>query len=210
VELAEAFRHLLQKHPRAKLFILGDEEAGDSVSEEVLSFLKSHPNVKLPGRVDPRPYLALADVFVLPTYREGFPNVVLEASAMGIPVVGTRATGVVDAVVDGVTGTLVSIGDSIELADAICDYLEHSPKRIEHGLAGRCRVVRDFQPESIWRAYYEDIVSLLRKRGLSVPESIPIEENQKIDLFHDEQITREWLAIREITLKGGETNLVCN
>ncbi|MGL4593104.1 MAG: glycosyltransferase family 4 protein [Thermoguttaceae bacterium] len=206
-ELADAFRMIKLQYPQTHLIIVGPEESGDPVPDDTLSFLRAEESIHLVGYANPVPYFALSDIFVLPTYREGLPGVALEAAAMGIPVVGTKATGVVDAVVDGVTGTLVPIGDSSALAKALCDYLGDPSKRLQHGLSARTRVVRDFQPESIWQAYYEDIVSLLRKKGLSIPESMPIEENQKIDLCLDEQITREWLAKREVIFNGGETNL---
>ena len=73
---------------------------------------------------DTRPYYAAMDVLALPSHREGFPYAILEASAMELPVVATRVPGCVDAVVDGVTGTLVPAFDALALADAIAGYME--------------------------------------------------------------------------------------
>jgi lipopolysaccharide/colanic/teichoic acid biosynthesis glycosyltransferase len=92
------------------------------------------------------------DVLVLPTHREGFPGVPLEAQASGVPVVTTTATGAVDSVVDGETGFLVPVGDSNAVATAVSKLLEDPQLRLRMGLAGRARVERDFRPAAIWDA----------------------------------------------------------
>jgi glycosyltransferase involved in cell wall biosynthesis len=92
-----------------------------------------------------------------------------EAAAMELPVVATRVTGSVDAVVDGVTGTLVPPRDAAALAEALRRYLLDPGLRRKHGSAGRERVVREFQPERIWEALYREYVELLQKRGLPTP-----------------------------------------
>lgn len=81
---------------------------------------------------------------------------------MGLPVVATRIPGCVDAVVDGVTGTLVPVRDSAALAQAIRAYLDDPALRTAHGEAGRARVLRDFRPEDIWEAIHAHYVALLR------------------------------------------------
>ena len=100
-------------------------------------------------------------MLALPTYREGFPGVPLEAQASGIPVVTTRATGAVDSIVDGVTGFLVPVGDTDTLTNAIGKLLSDSGLRQRMGKAGRERMERDFHPEFIWGALvrlYHDLV----------------------------------------------------
>ncbi len=108
------------------------------------------------------------DVLVLPTYREGFPLVPLEASAMGLPVVATSIPGCVDAVVDGITGTLIPPYDATALAEAIRLYLLHPELRRQHGKAGRARVLREFCPEDVWRPYTENMGGYCRKNSLSL------------------------------------------
>jgi glycosyltransferase involved in cell wall biosynthesis len=122
-------------------------------------------------------YYALADLVVLPTYREGFPNVPLEAAAMERPVVATRIPGCIDAVQDGVTGTLVPARDAESLCGAIGQYLDDPALRRQHGLAGRARVLRDFRQEVIWEAIYREYCRLLEEKGLQVPKVLP-EESQ--------------------------------
>ena len=99
---------------------------------------------------DVAPYYACMDVLCLPTLREGFPNVVLEAAAAGVPSIASDATGAVDAVVHEVTGLTVPVGDATALAEAI-DRLGADPGERERlGAAAAERARRDYRPERIW------------------------------------------------------------
>jgi len=152
VELTEAWAALVRQFPDARLLIVGPLEEGDPVPGAVVARLRADPQVTFIDAVpDPAPYYAIMDVLALPTYREGLPNVPLEAAAMQVPVVATRVPGCVDAVVDGETGTLVPAGQVAPLAEAIAAYLRDPALRARHGAAGRARVLRDFVPEDLWR-----------------------------------------------------------
>jgi glycosyltransferase involved in cell wall biosynthesis len=105
------------------------------------------------------------DVVALPTYREGFSNVALEAAAMALPIVASRVPGCVDAIEDGVTGTLVPARDSAELSRALVRYLEHPELRSRHGAAARERVLAEFRPEQIWEAIAAEYRALLAERA---------------------------------------------
>jgi glycosyltransferase involved in cell wall biosynthesis len=153
VELADAFARLKERFPGLHLVMAGPFEERDAVSATVRRSLESDPAVHLLGAVDdPAPIYAASDVVALPTYREGFPNVPLEAAAMGVPVVATRVEGCVDAVVDGVTGTLVPPRDASALAGALATYLDSVTLRTAHGQAARARVETSFRSERIWEA----------------------------------------------------------
>ncbi|MFZ5445977.1 MAG: glycosyltransferase family 4 protein, partial [Myxococcota bacterium] len=124
-ELAAAFRQLAAEHPRVRLVVAGPFEPRDPVPPEVRAWLEGEPRVHLLGAVkDPGPVYAASDAIVLPSHREGFPNVPLEAAAMGLPVVSTRVPGCSDAVVDEVTGLLVPVDDASSLCAAMARYLE--------------------------------------------------------------------------------------
>jgi glycosyltransferase involved in cell wall biosynthesis len=163
VELAGAWKKLSADRPDAHLLVVGPFEERDAVGEEVKAYLRGTPGVHLVGtEYDTPPLYAAMDVVALPTYREGFGVVNIEAAAMGRPVVTTRVPGCVDAVVDGVTGTLVPPRDAAALADAVARYLDDPALRRRHGTAGRERVLKEFRQEVIWEALYQEYVRLFR------------------------------------------------
>lgn len=170
-ELGSAWIDLRYDFPNAHLVLIGPHEPQDPVSPASMALLRDDPRVHLIGSVDdPAAWYAAMDLVVLPTYREGFPNVPLEAAAMELPVVATLIPGCVDAVVNGVTGTLVPPRDAAALATAMRAYLDGPELRREHGRAGRKRVIEDFQQERIWEAMYQEYCRLLRAKGIPVPE----------------------------------------
>jgi lipopolysaccharide/colanic/teichoic acid biosynthesis glycosyltransferase/glycosyltransferase involved in cell wall biosynthesis len=157
MELSQAWRMIDDAFPAAHLAIAGVFEPQDPVPAAVKRWLSSHPRVHLCGFIRDTPALYKAsDILVLPSYREGLPTVVLEASAMALPVVTTRVPGCVDSVENGVTGALVDARDAASLADAIAAYLRSPALRLAHGEAGRERVLRDFRPEPIRRESLEE------------------------------------------------------
>jgi glycosyltransferase involved in cell wall biosynthesis len=108
------------------------------------------------GHVDhPEPYFQLIDLLCLPTKREGFPNVVLEAAAASKPTVTTDATGAVDSVVDGVTGFVVPRSSSSGLAHALATLLKDQALRERMGRAARARVEAEFSNEVVWERHLE-------------------------------------------------------
>ncbi len=170
VELAEAWTALRDERPDLHLMVVGPFEPEDPVPADVAALFHRDPRVHLTGEVyDTAPLFAATDVFVLPTYREGLPTVLLEAAAMEAPVVATCVPGCVDAVDDGVTGILVPVHDGRALADAIRRYLDDPALRRAHGRAARERVLRDFRPDVIWEALYDEYARLLREHGLAAP-----------------------------------------
>ena len=107
------------------------------------------------------------DVLALPTQREGFPSVILEAHAAGKAVVAYRATGTVDAIVDGVNGILVPQGDAMELAEALSTLISDRGLVRTMGRNGQERVEREFQPMRIWSALANTYVRMLEEKGIS-------------------------------------------
>ena len=115
-------------------------------------------------------YYAAMNVFVLPTYREGFCNVNIEASAMELPVVSTKVVGVDgSSVLDGVTGLLVPPRDSLALVEAIEKILDHPELAKEFAHNGRRRVEKEFPNELIWHYQLRDLCLLLKEKGIVPP-----------------------------------------
>ncbi len=112
---------------------------------------------------------AAIDLCVLPTYREGLPNVLLEAGAMERPVVATRVTGCVDAVRDGVTGILVPPRDPARLAEAIGGLLRDPDRRAKMGAAARRYVTAEFSEERVTARLLAEYRRLLEESRRPLP-----------------------------------------
>jgi glycosyltransferase involved in cell wall biosynthesis len=145
-ELVEAFDAILAARPQAHLLLVGWFDASeDALGSALRSRIKNHPHIHMTGYVaDTAPYYRAMDVMVLPTWREGFPNVVLEAAASGIPVVTTLCTGSRDAVVPEVTGLLIPPGYPVAIREAVLQLLRNPERRCRMGEAARAWVLQNY------------------------------------------------------------------
>lgn len=131
------------------LIVGGVDDAGSELTVRALR-QSGRPAVET-GRVsNPAKYYAIMDFLCLPTLREGFPNVVLEAGAAGRPTITTNATGSVDSVVDGTTGLVVQSGDAEELANAIARLVSDTATRSRMGGAAKDYVRANFSRQVVW------------------------------------------------------------
>jgi len=113
------------------------------------------------------PLFAAADLLVLPTYREGMPNVVLEAAAMGVPSIVCDVVGAKDSVVNGVTGLIVPPQSPSELAEKTVWLINHSAERCAMGEAGREFVAQNFDQEYVTDLVASEYRMLLEPAGTS-------------------------------------------
>ena len=185
-EIHGAWTLLREEFPNIVLLLVGPWEEENKVSAAVRQMLESDSRVVLVGHVaDVVAYYKAMDLFVYPSHgTEGFPNAPMEAACMGLPVIATAVVGCVDAVVNDITGTLIPPRDAAALAMAIRRYLRDPELRQRHGLAGRERVLREFRPEAIWEALYQEYIRLLREKGLSIPETPPQSPAHQIPSTH--------------------------
>jgi lipopolysaccharide/colanic/teichoic acid biosynthesis glycosyltransferase/glycosyltransferase involved in cell wall biosynthesis len=171
-ELFAAFSQLRRTFADLRLLLVGDFEEGDPLPWKLRHEIEIHPLVLRAGFVtDTALYYQLMDVLALPSHREGFPNVVLEAHAAGKPVIAARATGVADAVIDGVTGILVPVRDPEALAKGLELLLKDMDLAQAMGHAGQVRVRREFRRERVWEALAREYAQLLIARRLPLPGS---------------------------------------
>ena len=153
IELVRAYHALKLKHSNVRLLLVGMLEVRDALPEDVVKVIKEDDGIIKTGYVgyaEIEYYYALMSVFVLASYREGFPTSVLEASSMNLPVITTRATGCIDSIIDGETGIFVNHDDK-ELLSALSRLYENDDLRAEMGEKGRKFVINHFNQELIWK-----------------------------------------------------------
>jgi glycosyltransferase involved in cell wall biosynthesis len=178
-ELVQACARLRHQGSELRLLLLGDFEAGDPPAPDICRMIENESWIIRPGLIwDSAPYYAVMDIVALPTYREGFPNVSLEAQAMGVPVVTTDAIGARDSIVDGLTGISVAVGDTEALSVAIKTLLENPSLRARLGQAGRERIVREFRNEVVWTDILAIYNELLTTKGFRVME-LPLAQSME-------------------------------
>lgn len=128
MEYLEAARIVKDAFPVAKFYLLGKYETAmqDAIAKETVeAYIKDGIVERFEETSDVRPYYEKCSVYVLPSYREGTPRTVLEAMAMGRPILTTEANGCRQTVEDGVNGYLVPVGDSLALAEKMKAFLSH-------------------------------------------------------------------------------------
>ncbi|MCA9492964.1 MAG: glycosyltransferase family 4 protein [Myxococcales bacterium] len=163
VELVDAFVRLHARHPSARLVVVGPPEPElDPIPASTEETLRTHPAIRSVGyQHDVVPWLAAADAYVLPSYREGLPNGLLEAAAFGLPAVATDINGCNEVIDPERTGLLVPPKDASSL-EAALEALTTSPERSAAlGRAGRARVEERYDQRVYWghlRAYYQRVL----------------------------------------------------
>jgi glycosyltransferase involved in cell wall biosynthesis len=165
--LFSVFNVLTGKYPGLRLVIAGPLIPEHPFSPRYLDQLYHDERVIYLGKLlDVRPVYGMIDMLVLPSYREGFPNVLIEAAAMELPVIATDIAGCKDAVLQHASGELFAKGDAGQLAAAIRKLTDNPDLRRQYGSAGRTFVEENFAGEKIWegqlrlyRQMLEEVVS---------------------------------------------------
>lgn len=150
-ELITAWKEIIKQYDNVKLFLVGPFEERDALSSSMKDYIKNEPTIQCTGLVnDTAPFYALMNIFILPSYREGFPTAVLEASAMELPVITTQVTGCRDSIVNNETGMFTTL-NPMDITRKIVFYLENESIAKEHGLNGREFVLDNFDQKVIWQ-----------------------------------------------------------
>lgn len=162
VDLLRAYISLEAASVHSTLLIVGPDEEG--LRDFMEKLVQTHRNTLwfIPHTDEPERYMAAADVLCLPSSREGFGNVIIEAAACGVPAVATRIYGIIDAVEDRRTGLLYDPGNIGDLRKHLQRLIEDREYRIRMGQAAHERVVRIFPQErltSALLALYEDLLN---------------------------------------------------
>lgn len=164
-ELVEAFKKIYSQFPSSRLIMVGpDEENLDPVSQETRSAISSYSDIITVGRktgIELLGYYAAADCFVMPSYREGFPNTVLEAGAMGLPSVVTDINGSREIITEGVNGMIVPPQDADALYHAMLIMIQSNADRNLMASNARKMIAERFEQSFVRKClydYYDEIL----------------------------------------------------
>ncbi len=164
IDMLLAFSKLVGSHPDARLLFVGPDESGNELHSLKSATPALFRNVIEVGQVDSDElYLLLSNVLCLPSYREGFGSIVIDAAAAGVPAIGSNIVGLIDSIEDGTTGLLFSPGNRDSLVQAMTAMVENPQRRIEMGAAARSRVEAKFSAETLYAAlkdfYFRQLAS---------------------------------------------------
>ena len=151
-ELVNAFITLLKTNPNSKLLLIGPYEAHlDPVDDHTIHLIETTKNILNLGRqTDIRPYLSISHTLTFPSYREGFPNVVLEASAMNLPCIVTNINGCNEIITDKKNGLIIPTKDEHALLEAMSFIAKYPEKRKLMVENSRQNIVDNYQRSYIW------------------------------------------------------------
>lgn len=161
-ELLAAFKLLTSSQPQSRLLLIGNLEDPNGLDEKLIEEAKNDSRILFHAYVnDIERYFAAMDVLVLPSYREGFGNIIIEAQAMGVPVIVTDIPGPVDAMKPGKTGLTIPAADVEALSAAMNTLAEDSVLRAEMGRRGRILVEEQFDQKILLHYFLLERKSLL-------------------------------------------------
>ena len=166
-ELTDAIRKLENENLEIKLLLIGEIDGeDDALAKDKLNYLMQSKNVKYIGvQSDIRPYLMASDVLVFPSYREGFPNVPLEAGALGLPAIVTNINGSNEIVEDGVNGKIIQapldnngmrVNDITNELYTMMKWFFHHPEEVKRmGENARPIICERYEQHNVWKALLE-------------------------------------------------------
>lgn len=162
-ELVEAFKKLNQEIPDTRLLLIGRYEPNlDPLDPKTVEEIERNPSIMAPGETsDVRPWLLASDAFILSSYREGFPNVVIEAGAMGKPSIVTDINGANEIIIDGENGVIVPSKNVIALEEAMKFFVTHPERVKEMGVKSRPLITSRFEQSFVRKClkdYYKTIL----------------------------------------------------
>jgi glycosyltransferase involved in cell wall biosynthesis len=157
-ELIQAFCRLPQEQHPVKLLLVGDYESDlDPLQPNTLAQITSNPNIISTGfQSDVRPYFCLSHALVFPTYREGFPNVVLQAGALDLPGIVTNINGCNEIVVPGKNGLIIPVKEENAIFDAMQFFIHHPQETSAMKKNAREMIETRYKQAVVWEAIRQE------------------------------------------------------
>ena len=161
-ELVRAFCKLYRENNKIQLILVGPfEENLNPVAPDVRDDILTHKGIKFVGsQRDVRPFFMAADALVFPSYREGFPNVVMQAGAMGLPSIVTNINGCNEIIIPRENGVIIPVRDEKALLNAMC-YFVNTPQVVKDMSAKSRHLVESrYDQQIVWREILKEYQSL--------------------------------------------------
>lgn len=169
-ELIQAFKNIQNPSSKTKLLLVGPLESElDPLQNDTLKEIETNPAIISVGfQNDVRPYFAISDALVFPSYREGFPNVVMQAGAMGLPSIVSNINGCNEIIIEGKNGTIVPVKDAVSL--------QHAMEKIQNDrifyqmlkINARPMIETRYEQSVVWKALLDEYDKLLKEKNLHV------------------------------------------
>ena len=165
-ELIASFDRLHKEHKDVRLVLVGDrEDKLDPVAPETLDRINRGDGIEAVGKQsDVRPFYTQADALVFPSYREGFPNVVIEAGAMGLPSIVTDINGSREIIIDGENGVIVPPQDELSLYQAMKHFVEHPDDVAAMAANARPLIASRYEQGYVRRCLYDFYHEVLKNQ----------------------------------------------
>ena len=154
---------------RVILLLVGPMGIGkDSIGKDLERIIQTHSAIKYVGRHDDiRPYLFISDIFVFPSYREGFPNVVMQAGAMDLPCIVTDINGCNEIITEGENGLIVGPKDTDSLSQAMQLLLDNTTLRVSMASCARKIIAERYNQKDFLAALLKEYKDRLKEKGIS-------------------------------------------
>jgi len=159
---------LHQKHPKLQLLLVGPEEPElDALSATCLQSIKQHPAIKHVGyQIDVKPYLAISNALAFPSYREGFPNVPMQAGCFNLPAIVTDINGCNEIIIPEENGLIIPVKDAIALQNAMEKmYIDQA---LYQYMAKNARqlIVDRYEQHKVWALLLNEYHTLLKEQKI--------------------------------------------
>lgn len=166
VELVTAFERFQEKYLDARLFLVGKMEPElDPLPKDILDIIKNNDGIIEAGwQDDVRPWLVASNALLFPSYREGFPNVVIQAGAMGLPSVVSDINGCNEIIIEGENGYIVPTHDAEALYERMLCLVENKEKTEYMSQRARPLIESRYKQEDVWNALLNEYNSLIENK----------------------------------------------
>ena len=161
-ELVRAFERINSELPNTTLLFVGPfEQDLDPLDDNVLKIIESHKKIITTGyQADVRPYFAISDALAFPSYREGFPNVVMQANAMNLPVIVSDINGCNEIVTNKVNGLIIPVKDEERLRVAMYTLISEEELRVRLKINSRKLIQEEYERERFWQILLKEYKEL--------------------------------------------------